>query len=60
LGGSISTLDDDPSTKELLTSSSADNNDLASTQLILTIEIPAPGVLALLGAAGLCGRRRRR
>ena len=60
MGGSVSTLDDDPSTTELFLNLSSDNSTLASTQLILTIEIPAPGVLALLGAAGLCGRRRRR
>jgi hypothetical protein len=61
MGGRVTTLDDDFfGTQEVLSSSSAQLSDLASTQLILTIEIPAPGVLALLGAAGVCGRGRRR
>jgi hypothetical protein len=60
MGGRVITLDDDfTGTDEVLSSSSAQALDLASTQLVLTV-IPAPGVLALLGAAGLCGRRRRR
>jgi hypothetical protein len=59
MGGSVSTLDDDPSTKEVFLNLSSDNSTLASTQLIVMV-IPAPGVLALLGAAGLSGRRRRR
>ena len=33
--------------------------DLADTQLVVTL-IPAPGVLALLGLAGLVGPTRRR
>jgi hypothetical protein len=58
-GGHISTLDDDFTTNEGFTMTNAQAADPAATQLILTV-IPAPGVLALLGAAGLCGRRRRR
>jgi hypothetical protein len=60
MGGDITTIDDDFSTSEFISLSNAAVADPASTQLILTIEIPAPGVLALLGVAGLCGRGRRR
>ena len=38
-------------------STSAD--PLFATNLTYTIGIPAPGALALLGVAGLAGRRRR-
>jgi hypothetical protein len=61
MGGDITTLDDDfQTTSEFLVVSPAAAADPASTQLILTIEIPAPGVLALLGAAGLSRRGWRR
>jgi hypothetical protein len=60
MGGDITTLDADFSTNEGISVSNEFSADPASTQLILTIEIPAPGALALLGAAGLCGRGRRR
>jgi hypothetical protein len=51
-------MDDDMFTQEFLIPSSQ-NVPLAETFLRITT-IPAPGVLALLGAAGLCGRNRRR
>jgi hypothetical protein len=58
VGMSMTTMDDDMFTQEVLFPSSQ-NVPLSETYLRITT-IPAPGVLALLGAAGLCGRRRRR
>jgi hypothetical protein len=61
IGGRISTLDGPLGfTQEFAIVNITQSPDFSTTPLILTIEIPAPGVLALLGAAGLCGRRRRR
>jgi uncharacterized protein (TIGR03382 family) len=61
MGGHLTTLDDDfANTSEFISIFGPNVSDPAATQLILTIEIPAPGMLALLGAAGLSGRRRRR
>jgi hypothetical protein len=61
MGGNLTTLDNDfANTTEFISIFGPNEDDPASTQLILTIEIPAPGAFALLGAAGLCGRGRRR
>jgi hypothetical protein len=61
MGGNLTTLDNDfANSTEFISIFGPNEDDPASTQLILTIEIPAPGVLALLGAVGLCGRGRCR
>jgi hypothetical protein len=59
IGGKLTTITPGPNVSEFYGTTGV-SQDLTTTPLILTIEIPAPGVLALLGAAGLCGRRRRR
>jgi hypothetical protein len=58
VGMSMTTMDDDMNTIEAFFPSSS-SIPFSQTYLRITT-IPAPGVLALLGAAGLCGRRRRR
>jgi hypothetical protein len=59
IGGKLTTITPGPNVSEGYGTTGV-SQDLTTTPLILTIEIPAPGVLALLGAAGLSGRRRRR
>jgi hypothetical protein len=59
IGLTASSLDDDILTSEVLFPGSGGQIPFSLTYLRITT-IPAPGVLALLGAAGLSGRRRRR
>jgi hypothetical protein len=58
IGLSASSLDENPTSNETLFPGGS-SVTLEQTYLRITT-IPAPGVLALLGAAGLCGRGRRR